>query len=416
MQAPSLLFLHGNFPGQFLDIAPFLAANLGARVVFLTLSDNPQGINLPGVECRRFERHREAGKETHHYLKSVEVAVLNGQAVVRQLLGLRSQGFVPDVVISHCGSGYASYIKNIYPTCKVISYIEWYFSDNNASLLNPGISADELMRLNTFNVSSQQESLQADVLVCPTRWQASQFPVEFHRKIKCIFDGVSTTLFPEGSFRQPLEIVGRDCSSPITIDPSALLLTYGTRGMEPLRGFPEFLRAASVAMQAFEDLQVVVYGADRIAYGMTAEKCSHPSGSWKEQLLQELGGEIDLNRLHFTGLIDYGTLSKLYRRSDLHCYFTRPYVVSWGVFQAAASGCPLLLNRFPGVEDVLAGEPEFPFVELDSQQSVNQGVLDALANVRSLGDSRDHRSRLSAGLDSKSCLQQWLQLVRELLK
>ena len=415
MKAPCLLFLHGNFPGQFLDIAPFLAAKLGARVVFLTLSNNPQGIVLPGVKCHRFEKHREAGKETHHYLKTVEVAVLNGQAIVRQLLSLQSQGFVPDVVISHCGSGYAGYIKNIYPKCKLISYVEWYFTDSNASLLNSGVSVDELMRLNAFNIPSQQEALQADVLVCPTRWQASQFPVELQRKIKCIFDGVSTTLFPEGSYREPLDIVGRDRSSPVRIDPGALLLTYGTRGMEPLRGFSEFMRAASVAMQAFKDLQVIVYGADRIAYGMTGEKCSHPSGSWKDQLLQELQGKLDLERLHFTGLIDYGTLSKLYRRSDLHCYFTRPYVVSWGVFQAAASGCPLLLNKFPGVEEVLEASPEFPYVELDSQRSVNQGVVNALEKVRSLGDARDHRSRLSVGLDSSSCLLQWLNLIKQLL-
>lgn len=415
MQAPCLLFLHGNFPGQFLDIAPFLAAKLGARVVFLTLSDNSQGINLPGVDCRRFERHREAGKETHLYLKSVEVAVLNGQAVVRQLLALKAQGFVPDVVISHCGFGYASYIKNIYPKCKLISYVEWYFTDQNSLLLNPEISVNELMRLNAFNIPSQQETLQADVLVCPTRWQAGQFPVELQRKIKCIFDGVSSTLFPEGSCREPLEIAGQDCASPVRIDPGDLLLTYGTRGMEPLRGFSEFMRAASVAMQAFKDLQVVVYGADRTAYGMTAERCSHPSGSWKEQLLQELAEGLDLRRLHFVGLIDYGTLSKLYRRSDLHCYFTRPYVVSWGVFQAAASGCPLLMNQFPGVEEVLEDQPEFPYVDLNSQHSVNQGVVSALEKVRSLGNTRDHSSRLSAGLDSQSCLRQWLNLINELL-
>ena len=415
MKAPCILFLHGNFPGQFLDIAPFLAANLRARVVFLTMSDNPQGIKLPGVECHRFERHRERGRETHHYLRSVEESVLNGQAVVRQLLNLRSQGFVPDLVISHCGFGYAAFLKNLFPGCKLISYVEWYFTDNNAAALNPGVSVDELMRLSAFNMPSQQESLQADVLVCPTRWQASQFPDEMQRKIQCIFDGVSTSLFPEGSCREPLEIVGRDCSSPVMIDPGALLLTYGTRGMEPLRGFSEFMRAAAVAMEAFSELQVIIFGADRIAYGMTAEQCSHPSGSWKAQLLQELSGKIDLDRLHFTGLIDYGTLSRLFRRSDLHCYFTRPYVVSWGVFQAAASGCPLLLNRFPGVEDVLDAQPEFPFVDLDSQSSVNQGVVSALEQVRALGDARDHRSRLSTGLDSNSCLLQWLKLVRDLL-
>ncbi|NKB73978.1 MAG: hypothetical protein GKR83_05610 [Synechococcus sp. s2_metabat2_7] len=415
MKEPCLLFLHGNFPGQFLDIAPFLAAKLAARVVFLTMSDNPQGIHLPGVEYQRFERHRESGKETHHYLKSVEAAVLNGQAVVRQLITLRSQGFVPDVVVSHCGFGYAAYVKNIFPESKLISYVEWYFTDKNASCLNPDISVDELMRLNAFNIPCQQESLQADVLVCPTRWQASQFPVELQSKIQCIFDGVSTTLFPEGSCREPLEIVGRDSSSPLIIDPEALLLTYGTRGMEPLRGFSEFMRAASVAMEAFKDLQVVVFGADRVAYGMTADKCSHPSGSWKDQMLQELMGSLDLDRLHFTGLINYGILSKLFRRSDLHCYFTRPYVVSWGVFQAAASGSPLLMNQFPGVEEVLEGPPEFPYVDLDSQQSVNQGVVNALEKVRSLGNARDHGSRLSLGLDSSSCLMQWLHLINELL-
>lgn len=395
-----------------MEIAPFVAAKLGARVVFLTLSDNPQGIKLPGVECHRFERHREAGKETHHYLKPIEVAVLNGQAVVRKLLALQAQGFVPDVVVSHCGFGYASYIKNIYPNCRLVSYVEWYFDGNSVSRLNPSVSIDELMRLNTLNMPCQQESLQADVLVCPTRWQADQFPVEMRRKIQCIFDGVSKYRFPAEPYRKSLEIVGGDCPDPIKIDPGALLLTYGTRGMEPLRGFPEFMKAASFAMDVFKELQVIVYGADLIAYGMTAHQCSHPSGSWKAQMLDELKGVIDLSRIHFTGLITYEALSKLYRRTNLHCYFTRPYVVSWGVFQAAASGCPLLLNRFPGVEEVLEAEPEFPFVDLDSQESVNRGVVNALEQNRLFGDTRVYRSRLSVGLDSTSCLPQWVSLIK----
>ena len=88
-----------------------------------------------------------------------------------------------------------------------------------------------------------------------------------------------------------------------------------------------------------EKNDVIVFGNDKNVYNMPGTNSSHSSGSWKAQLLQELSGKIDLDRLHFTGLIDYGTLSQLFRRSDLHCYFTRPYVVSWGVFQAAASGC-----------------------------------------------------------------------------
>ena len=54
-------------------------------------------------------------------------------------------------------------------------------------------------------------------------------------------------------------------------------------------------------------------------------------------MLDELKDELDLDRLHFTGLLTYGELVELFRRSNLHCYL-QPYVVSWGVFQAAAVG------------------------------------------------------------------------------
>ena len=130
---------------------------------------------------------------------------------------------------------------------------------------------------------------------------------------------------------------------------SAPLLTYATRGMEPLRGFAEFLRAAAVAQQQLPKLHVVVAGDDCVSYSYGSQ---HESGSWKQQLLEELKDQLDLTRLHFPGLINYGELVQLFQRSDLHCYFTRPYVISWGLFQSVACGCQMLVNRFPGVEDV----------------------------------------------------------------
>ena len=58
----NLLFIHGNFPGQFKDVAPAMARRSGGRTVFLTQSDNPQNIRLPGVQLVRFARHREPGQ------------------------------------------------------------------------------------------------------------------------------------------------------------------------------------------------------------------------------------------------------------------------------------------------------------------------------------------------------------------
>jgi len=78
--------------------------------------------------------------------------------------------------------------------------------------------------------------------------------------------------------------------------------------MEPLRGFPEFLRAAGSLLQDFDDLQVVIAGADRQPYSYPAP--SH-GGSWKGHQLEELGAVAGEDRLHFTGLLsneDYRNL------------------------------------------------------------------------------------------------------------
>ena len=48
----NILFVHGNFPGQFKDIAPVLASNVAGKIYFLSMSDNPQQIKLPGVRYR----------------------------------------------------------------------------------------------------------------------------------------------------------------------------------------------------------------------------------------------------------------------------------------------------------------------------------------------------------------------------
>ena len=70
----NLLFIHGNFPGQFLKLAPFLVRQLGGVAVFLSESDNPQNIKLDGVELVTFQPHRKPSDGIHRYLYPSENA------------------------------------------------------------------------------------------------------------------------------------------------------------------------------------------------------------------------------------------------------------------------------------------------------------------------------------------------------
>ena len=404
----NLLFVHGNFPGQFKDIAPALAGRSGGRTIFLTLSENRQGIQLPGVETRLVQLHREINPEVHQYLQATELAVLKGQAILRELHRLQTEeAFTPDVVICHGGMGFGLFVKSFLPQVKLISYMEWYFTKSNGDYLLADFTLDQQLRLETRNLPILQEMVQADQIVCPTHWQCQQFPAMVRDNIRVIFDGVDQDFFCPRPTANPL-ILGQQDGQSIQFTDDQLLLTYGTRGMEPLRGFPEFMRAAAVAQQHVPELHVVVFGNDRAAYSYESP---HSSGSWKNYMLEELNDELDLDRLHFTGLLNYGELVQLFCRSDLHCYFTRPYVVSWGVYQAAACGARLLVNEFPGLDEVFADGPEFPPVNLDDQDDVTASVVELLGRSY----SRSNRvSSLAAGLDFASTTDQWFELVNAL--
>ena len=401
----NLLFVHGNFPGQFKEIAPELASRVNGKTYFLSLSDNPQNIVLPRVQFRQFKLHRDVRSETHAYVQATELAVLKGQAVLRALDQLHKQeGFIPDVVICHGGMGFGLFVKSLLPSVRLISYLEWYFTPSNSRelILNPTI--DDFCRLECRNIPILQELAQADQLVCPTRWQRDQFPGFIKDRIQVVFDGVDIDFFSPGLPADPL-VLKADSDAPLQFTSDQLLLTYGTRGMEPLRGFPEFMRAAAAAQQAFPHLQVVVFGNDRAAYGYPSP---HESGSWKQYMLDELAGQLDLARLHFTGLLNYGELVQLFRRSDLHCYFTRPYVVSWGVFQAAACGARLLVNDFPGLDEVFAEGPELRLVDLDNVDSLINGVLSGLQQS---SNNDERQSILASGKTLDTAVAEWLKLL-----
>ena len=171
-----------------------------------------------------------------------------------------------------------------------------------------------------------------------------------------------------------------------------------------MRGFAEFMRAAAFAQQRIADLHVVVAGNDWVPYSYGAPNANQ---SWKTYLLDELQGELDPARLHFPGLVNYGELIRLFQRSDLHCYFTRPYVISWGLFQAAACGTPLLINRFEGFLEVFRDIADVRQVELENQAEINAAVLAGLKSPL----AKQAVSNLREGLELTTALRTWRSML-----
>jgi len=399
------LFIHGNYPAQFRHLAGLLGQNPAHRVVFLTARQDASRDALPGVEIHSYRCHRIPNPQTHHYLQATEAAVLQGQAALREVAALVEGGLKPRVVVSHGGMGMGLFLKDLLPRALHVGYFEWYFQADTTRHLLEHFDFDAQLKTGLRNLPILHELECCDRAVVPTAWQRAQFPKAYQPKLEVIFDGIDTSFFhPPGEDQDlaaaDLKIHNRETGQGFVLEAGQRVLSYATRGMEPLRGFPEFLRALPALLDENNDLAVVIAGTDRRAYSYDAP--SH-GGSWKKHILAELGAFAGRERVHFTGLLSYPDYRNLLWRSSLHCYFTRPYVTSWSLFEAAACGARLAVSKGPATEGIV--EPTtVRWVNLEDQSAVTTALRAGLSQP-------GERARSMAGFDLGTSLQRWEQLL-----
>ncbi|MBD2100808.1 glycosyltransferase family 4 protein [Leptolyngbya sp. FACHB-261] len=398
-----ILFLHSNFPAQFRHIATALAKDPNNQVVFGTT--RREG-SLPGVHKVLYQESRAVHPETHHYVRPLEGAVLQGQAVYRMAQKLKAQGFVPDVVFGHSGWGPTLFIKDIFPQAKLLCYFEWFYhahgSDADFDPTDP-LDADNEIRIRVKNAPILLDLVSCDAGLAPTQWQRQQFPIELQSKIKVMHDGVDTSFFqPNPGAKLVLPSVGLDLSHVEEV------VTYATRGMEPYRGFPQFMEAAALTQQRRPNCHVVVVGDDRVAYGKAL-----PDGkTYKQLMLEKL--PLDLSRLHFTGSLPYQQYLQVLQASSAHIYLTRPFVLSWSMLEAMATGCLVVGSSTAPVQEVIQDGKNGLLVDFFSPQAIAERVDEALDHPNRMASVRAKARRtIQTQYDLARLLPQHLQCLGE---
>lgn len=366
-----VLFLHNNFPAQYRHVATSLAAEQGHQLVFGTQAKNGE---IPGVTKAFYKPAREVRAETHHYVRNLESAVLNGQSVYRMCMDLKRQGFVPDLVCGHSGWGPTLYVKDAFPDTRVLSYFEWFYHAHGSDadyLPESEISADDECRIRTRNAAILLDLANCDWGLCPTLFQRDQFPKIFHNKLTVLHDGVDTDFFkpdPDAVMK-----VG-----DLDLSGAKEIVTYATRGMEPYRGFPQFVEAVARLQKQRPDMHAVIVGQDRVAYGRKL-----PDGrTFKQKMLEEL--ELDMSRVHFTGLLPYGDYLKVLQASHAHVYMTVPFVLSWSLIESMATGCLIISSDTEPVREVIRDGKQGLLVDFFDVEGLAGRIAEALDNRHDL--------------------------------
>lgn len=403
-----ILFVHQNFPGQFIHLAPALAADPQHTVVALTMQATPAD-TWPGIALVRYSAQRGSTPGIHPWLVDLETKAIRGEAALHAACQLRDAGFVPDVIVAHPGWGESLFLKEVWPDARLGIYCEFFYKAQGADVgFDPEFALSQTdairgldssrahagdgaqrhpqtgapngladaaaaARLRLKNVNNLLHFEVADAGLSPTHWQASTFASPFRQRITVVHDGIDTdAIAPNPGVRMRLGDgleLGRDDE----------VITFVNRNLEPYRGYHIFMRALPALLRRHPHARVLLVGADGVSYGARA-----PDGqTWKGIFAAEARAQMtdaQWARVHFLGHVPHATFVGLLQLSTVHVYLTYPFVLSWSLLEAMSAGCAIVASDTQPLHEAITDGQTGRLVGFFDVQALTDTVSELLAD------------------------------------
>lgn len=398
-----VMFIHPNFPAQFGHIALHLSTALRWQCTCVTSIDTTH-LKLPFVHLN-YRLQPGPLPKVFYNPGNLPDLMKHLAAVYR---GLKSAPQVqPDLVVGHISYGTLLYLKNLYK-CPFVGYFELlpppFWSDG--LILRREFPPTEDVRLfnATYHTLTYLHLHAVDAGYTPTQYQLTTAPPELRYKLRVIHDGINTEFNKRRALPRPFEFRGR------TIGPDTRVVTYVSRGLESIRGFDIFMKAAKRIYQAMDNVIFLVAGDERTNYGHELHHIGKQT--FKQYVLSQ--DSYDLQKFHFLGRIPPEELVTLFSLSDLHVYLTAPYVVSWSLLQAMSAECTILGSATAPVQEVIDHDVHgllADFYDVDGLAVHALRVLRDPAAFRPLGVAA--RARVLERYDKDRCIGQLVEFFKE---
>ena len=406
----NLLFIHQNFPGQYLHLAPALASR-GNKCIAIGSQTSRKISNIELIKYKWGNTQNPRKEGIHNWLSDFNLKIIRAELVAEILLKLKKNGFKPDLIIGHPGWGELLAVKDIFPKTPVLQQLEFVYQLNGADYnFDPEFRESnwsEDVRLRIRRAPQLLSLTDLDYAISPTKWQAQTAPKVFSEKIKIIHEGIDTdTISPNEKMFIKLKRSGQ------VFQYGDEVISYVARNLEPYRGFHSFMRMLPYLQSKRPNCHAIIVGGDDVSYG----KPPSSEATWRELLLDELRGELDLSRIHFVGRVSRDSLTNLFQVSACHVYLTYPFVLSWSLLEAMSCQSPIVASNTAPVKEFLENNKNSYLVDFFNYKQISDAICESLTNKK-LSKSQGvlARKKIKDSCDLKKiCLPSQFKLIEEI--
>ena len=134
------------------------------------------------------------------------------------------------------------------------------------------------------------------------------------------------------------------------------------------------MRALAKVLERRPNARAIIVGGDGVSYGRLPERAAN----WREYMLNELEGRLDLRRVSFVGWLPYQQYLAVLQLSTAHVYLTYPFVLSWSLLEAMAAGCLVIGSRTPPVEEAIDGTSNGYLVDFFDADALAERICSVL--------------------------------------
>ena len=399
-----VLFVHNNFPAQFRGLVLGLAER---GVSCCAIGQDHAGV-MSQARSARYSLPRGSTPGIYPLAVRAEADLIRARSAYDAARALQGEGWDPEVIVGHPGWGEMTFLREVFPAAKQVAFAEFYYRGRG---MDVGFDTEffpheqeSVFRAEAKNAVMGLAYAEADAIVSPTEFQAAALPRAFRQNTRVIHEGVDVEAIRPG----PAEPFTLDDGR--TIAPGTPVITHINNNMEPLRGLHIFARALPRVLATVPDAQVLIVGDPaKRPYGGT----SPDERSWRDVCFE--GVDYDPARVHFVGRVAHSRMLAALRLSTAHVYYTYPFVLSWSLVEAMASGCYVIGSDTPPLHDAIEDGVNgrlLPFFDVDA-------LADALiAACRDPQASAPLRAAARAAavekFDRRKGLDAWIALLVEL--